>query len=130
MIKTTMGALVSAERSLDHLLTVRCAAKTAYRIAKMTRVVRQETSHFHEEQRKLFAEFGVERETVTPAERSRFGERLTQVPVERMSEFAKRMKELTDIPVDLALEPLVLDELTISGADILSLGPLAADVDA
>lgn len=127
-IETTLGALFDAEPALGRLLAVPLPVKTAYHVAKLGRLVREDTAHFHEQRAALIRELGAERDP-TDAEKAHGGSdtKVISVTAEHWQEFQTRVAELAAIPVTLAWRPLLLDDLgaiAISGADLLALGPL------
>ena len=57
-ITMPFGALVGAESALTRLLDVRMSAQLAYRVAKLAKAVRAETTHFTEQRDALIREYG------------------------------------------------------------------------
>jgi hypothetical protein len=128
-ITATLGDLVAAEPALERLLQRPLAAQPAYHVAKLVRLVRVETAHFHEQRNTIIKELGAER-TANPAEQAAGHDRVTAVTPENVEAYAKRMQDLANVTVTIAWLPLSLSELgdaPITGADLLTLGALLVE---
>ncbi len=131
-IQTTLGALAEAEPALKRLASIPLSAKTGYHLAKLIRLVDQETKHFWEKRNALITELGEARDA-TPAEKAA-GERGRPLEIRMSSknypDFEKRMKELAAVEVSLDWSPLGLSALEgkeLSAADVLALTGLLVD---
>jgi hypothetical protein len=125
-ITTTLGTLADAEPILTDLGTKKLPVKSAYLLAKMTRLVRTETELFHEKRNEYITELGTER-AATPEEATKYGPKVRVLLPENAPEFLKRMSELATIEVTLACDALPIDALStieLSAAEIDRLGPL------
>lgn len=118
-IPVTLGELVQAEEALQRLLEVKLPAKQAYQVAKLMRLVKAETQHFHSQREEAIRELGVESKD-TPGE--------IRVMPDKMQEFMKRLNEMHVVETQIDWTPLALDDLPdITAGDLLRLGPLVAE---
>jgi hypothetical protein len=117
-VKTTLGELVTAEPALNRLLEAKLPVKVAYHVAKVARLMKQETAYFNKEREALIRELG--EETMID------GQQAIQVSPAKTAEFSRRLTEIASIEVSLDVRPIALNDVTveISGADVLALGPL------
>lgn len=118
MIATTLGVLANAEPALKRLSEIRLNVKVAYALGKMIRAVAAETPHYHTERDKLVRELG-----------NPMGDQVMVMP-EHMGEFVRRVTELGELPVELAIEPFsltTLGDIEMSGGDMCVLLPLMSD---
>lgn len=128
-LSTLLGALVFAEPALGRLCELKLSAKSAYRLAKMARLVTTETKHYHEMRDKHIKELGVEGEKgqiSVPVE-------IDGRPNANFETFVARMTELSQVAVELDLKPLTLEELgecSVAAGDLLALGVLLSDEEA
>ena len=130
-IETTLGALVEAEPALGRLLALKLPTKTAYHLAKLAKLVREETQHFHTQREALIRELGTERDP-TEAEKVQNGNgtKVISVTPEHWPECQTRLAELAAVQVTIALTPIAIDELgaiDVAGEDLLALGPLLTE---
>lgn len=120
-LQTTLGDLVAAEEALSRVAALKLPVKSAYHVAKLVRLVREETRVFHEQRDAFIRELG--EASVANAH----GEQTITVKPANWPEFQKRIRELAAIAVTIAWGPLTLDmfgEESIAAADLLALGPL------
>lgn len=130
MITTTLGALVQAEPALGRLLDVRVSMKTAYTLSKLAKLVREETSVYHQQRDALIKELGASREPTAAETALGMQGPVTEVTPENRTAFFARVAELAAIPVTLAWTPVelaALDGIPMSGADLLALEPLLVE---
>jgi hypothetical protein len=114
VITTTLGALITAEPTLERLAGKELSAKFAYHLAKLTRLVRQETAHYHETLTKLRAELGDERDA-TPAEQAATGwTRINTIKPEHLDAFTARLTDLNAVSVEIDGHPIDLDRLDVT----------------
>jgi hypothetical protein len=118
-ITLPLGDLVAGEVALDRLLEVKLPAKTAYHVAKLTRLAKVEIRHFLDQRDALVRELGA-----TNGDGS-----TVQVTPENVAEFQRRLTELAAVDVTIAWGPLPFAELPaeIAAGDLLRLGALIAD---
>jgi uncharacterized protein YjiS (DUF1127 family) len=117
-IAVTLGDLVQAEEALQRLSEVKLPAKQAYHVAKLVRLIKAETQHYHSQREEAIRELG---ETSTDGQEVR-------VPPDKMPEFIKRLNEMFAIETRIDWTPLRLADLPdITAADLLRLGPLVTD---
>jgi len=115
-ITMTLGALVEAEPALDRLLEQKLPAQTAYHLAKLAKLVKAETAHFHAQRDVLIRELGA------PA-----GD-VVEVMLEHRAAFFQRVQELLAVEATIAWRPLSLAQVSeISGGDVLRLGALLSE---
>jgi hypothetical protein len=127
MITTTLGALVTAEPALGRLLDQRVSMQTAYTLAKLAKLVREETAVYHQQREALIQALGAPREPTASEQAAGIRESVIEVTVDNRAPFFAKVQELAAIPVTLAWTPVavsVLDGIQISGADLLALDPL------
>ena len=124
-IDTTLGALVDAEPALRRVSEQDgLSQKTRYHVAKLAKLVGQETQHFREQREGLFKAHGKERPAATEQER-RMGALVFDVPPDKTSELVAQIKDLCAVPISLAWAPLRSVDLTHAKAsDLVDLGPL------
>ncbi len=128
---TTIGACVDAEQALIDLAAVKFPVKTAYRIAKLLRLVKVEAEHYNELRTALVKELGDEREpTAAELERGMVGP-VTQVRPSDWSVFVTREAEIRALPVEIGWSPLTMADLDtmepIAGSVLFALGPFLVD---
>ena len=130
-ISTTLGELVEVEPVLRRVTELDgMTAKAKYHLAKLARLVGQETKHFYTERAQLFETMGVEREPKSDAERRQFGPKVREIPTEQVSEFQAKVKDLSAVPVTIPWGPLRSIDLTQAKAsDLVDLGPLCELVE-
>jgi hypothetical protein len=115
----TLGELVQAEDALQRLIEVKLPAKQAYHVAKLVRLVKAETQHYHSQREEAIRELGVS----SPEHPDEI-----RVPPDKMPEFVKRLNELYSVETKIDWTPLALADLPdITAADLLRLGPLVID---
>jgi hypothetical protein len=118
-IPMTLSQLVAAEEALTRLLEVKLPAKLAYHVAKLARLVTEETRHYHTQREALIRELGVP-----------IPDSPDQIRVEpqHLLEFQTRLMEVGEIETRIAWVPLQLADLPdMTGADAMRLGPLLVD---
>jgi hypothetical protein len=124
-IVTTMRGLVDAEAALRRVADLpELSPRAIYHVAKMVRLVGQETRHFYERRNALIKQYGIERDSRTPDER-RQGPKVTEVAPGAMKEFASRIEEELDVPVTVPWSPV--RSVDVPGArarDLADMGPL------
>jgi hypothetical protein len=129
MIPITLGALADALPALQRLASARLPYAAAYRLAKLTKAATIEVEHFAAQRDALIKELGHERPT-TPDERARGLGTTTHAVLPTSPDwdaFLVRVRELADVPVDLAatpFDPSSVPSLEIAATDLLLLGPL------
>lgn len=132
MITATLAELLDAETALAALEQLQLPVKTAYHVAKLTRLVTVETKLFKEQRDKLIKELGADRPTTDAEQRNGAGPTTTQVTPEHWDTYVARVNELGEESVEIAWRPLTLAQLdgaTVRPADLRRLGPLLADED-
>lgn len=120
MMTTTLGALFEAEPALLRLAGEKLPFAVAYRVAKLTKAVGEETRHFHEQRNALVKQYGEPRNG-NPDDVHVLPAMATWAP------FVAAVQELASVPVTLPLDPIDLvsvSTLTITAADLLQLGAL------
>jgi hypothetical protein len=114
-IPLTLGDCLAAEEALTRLAAQPTSPKIAYRLAKLLRLIRVETAHFHEQRIALF------KELATPEELE------AGVMNGHAAAFTARINELCAVPVELVITPLTsadIDALqTVRADDLMRLGP-------
>lgn len=117
-IALTLGELVQAEEALERLIEVKLPAKQAYHVAKLVRLVKAETQHYHSQREESIRELG---DAVPDGSEIR-------VSPDKMPEFLKRLNELHAVETRIDWTPLHLQDLPdITPADLLRLGPLVKE---
>lgn len=149
MITTTLEQLLDAETALAVLEQLHLPVKTAYAVAKLTRLVTVETKLFKEQRDVLIKELGAERPTTQAEQDNGAGPTTTQVTPTNWDTYAARVTELGNVPVEIAWHPLTLAALedvseidpcpkcgherirrvTWRPADLRRLGPLLVEDD-
>jgi hypothetical protein len=110
--------LVQAEEALQRLSEIKLPAKQAYHVAKLVRLIKAETQHYHSQREEAIRELG----TATAD-----GQEIRVGP-DKMPEFMKRLNELFTVETRIDWTPLQLGDLPdITPADLLRLGPLVTD---
>ncbi len=125
-IETTLGALVTAEAALARLAGRQLPIKTAYHVAKLVRLVRAETEHYHAQRTAFIKELGASRDP-TPAEKAAGSTEVFEVKSENVQDFQKRMTELDALAVTIAWGPIdlaTLGAIEIVAFDLVQLEPL------
>ena len=118
-IAVTLGELIIAEQALERLLEVKLPAAQAYHVAKLARLVKDETKFFHERRDALVRELG----EPVPGEPGQ-----VRVPQDRLGEFLKQTGDWAAVPTMIAWRPLPLAMLPeMTPADLLRLGPLVSE---
>lgn len=128
-ITVTLGDLIEAESALDRLLLERLSAQVAYRVARLARLVKVETKFFHERREALIRQFGVE-VPPTEAEKAQGATSMIRVTPQFAEEFGAKLREVAEVSVTIAATPIALADLTaatMTGADVLRLGPFLAE---
>lgn len=126
MIKSTLKDLVEAESALASLMQLRLPPKSAYHLAKLGRLVNQETEHFRKQREALIKEYGEERDA-TPQEQQTGQSKVMQVKPDNVEKFLERIKELGAVEVTIDWNPVKMDMLegqTVRGAELMQLGNL------
>jgi hypothetical protein len=119
MIEMNLGSLVIADNALDQLLEMKFSAKTAYHIAKLARLVKEEVRHFNDKRDSLIRELG-----------EMNGNNTMKVKPENMEEFVKQINELASVKIEVNWKPIPLDEISgneITGSILLKLDSLVSD---
>lgn len=137
VITMTLGALVYAgETALKNLCAMKLSASAAYRLSKMARIVGEETTHYYEQRDSHGKDLGTMdgKNLTIPAEVDEVSADGTIVkkPNPNLDEFMRRMTDVSNVSVELAIRPFPLSDLgdnTISAADLLALGPLVTGDD-
>lgn len=120
-ISTTLGSLAQAEAVLASCCTLKLAAKSAYHVAKLARLVAQETRHFYEQRDALIKELGTKRED---------GGFELKRDSDAFPRFGEQINELAAVPVEIPWSPITLEmfgDEKVSAADLQALGPLFAE---
>jgi len=116
----TLGELVEADAALTRLLEVRLSAQLAYNVAKLAKIVKKETTHYHERRDALIRELG------EPVPGDPNG--AIRVAPANMAAFVPRLQELMAVTATLTVTPLRLADLPeMTGADLVRLGVLVTD---
>lgn len=117
-ILTTIGDLVTAQPALDRLAALPLPTKAAYTVAKLCRLVTQETKDFYKVREDTIRELGEE-----------VGDQIRVKP-DNLKEYIRRVEELSTFEVTLDWSPLnasALGDSPVTAADIMALGPLLTD---
>jgi hypothetical protein len=117
-ITTTLGALVQAERGLPSICALKVSAKAAYHVAKLARLVAQETKHFHTRRDTLIQELGTKNDD---------GSMQIVPDTDAFAAFVAAMNDEAAVVVDIPWSPITLAMLgdqPVSAADLAALGPL------
>jgi len=128
MIETTLGACIDAEPCLSRLAAQAWPVKTAYHLAKLTRLVRVEVAAFEEQRSVLVQKFGAARPP-TEAERARgAADEVFEVGADNLTAYLQQFRELRSASATIAWQPLTLTELddagvSVMGTDLIGLGP-------
>lgn len=131
-VETTLGVLAGAEPALARLAALKLPARTAYHIAKLVTLVRQETKHFHDQRLARIKEFG-EARPATPPERAMTGDDTVyecRPDTKGWTEFQKTVTELVGVRSTVAWGPIKLSWLgtsEVAAEDLVALGPLLED---
>jgi len=120
-MKITFRQIVDVLPSLNKVISSSLPAKTAYRFAKLAKVVKEETSLYDEHRLNVFKKFGNE----TKNEK---GEISIVVPEENMAAFTKELGDLNDSAFaqefEISFEPVSVDDLgnlQLSALDMVAL---------
>jgi hypothetical protein len=117
-IPVTLGDLVQAEEALQRLSEVKLPAKQAYHVAKLIRLIKAETQHYHAQREEAIRELG---------DATADGSEI-RVPPDKMPEFVKRLNELFAVETRIDWTPLRLADLPdVTAADLLRLGALVSE---
>jgi len=117
-IAVTLGELVQAEEALQRLIEVKLPAKQAYHVAKLVRLIKAETQHYHAQREEAIRDLGDA--TADGLE--------VRVPPDKMPEFLKRLNELFSVETRIDWPPLALADLPdITPGDLLRLGSLVKE---
>lgn len=127
MIKTTLGAIVDANKVLDPLKKEKLPIAAAVALARVARLVKAEAQLFEEKRNEFITELGVER-PATPDEKAMADPNgnVVSVTKENMPEFARRLSELAVCEVELACDPIAiaaLGDIAMTPEDVDRLGP-------
>lgn len=121
MIRTTLGAIVTAKPALDKVMTERMPIKMAYALAKLAKVLEPECAMWIQLRDSLLRELG------TPHHGNVGSFVFTP---EKGATFLEKENELKALPVEIDAAPFSLDAIgitAISAADVLALAPLLTD---
>lgn len=132
MITTTLGVLVNAEPAMARLAALPLPAKTAYQVARLTRLIAPEIKQWHEHRNALVQELGAEGPATALERAAGSAETVFRVRPEHLGDFLRRVQDLADAPVELSAHPVSLPETAlVSAVDLFLLSPfLAEPVDA
>lgn len=117
MITLSLGSLFDAQPALDRLAAERLPVKTAYRVAKVLRLVKPEIQQFVDQRNALIRELGAERTLPT-------GETTIEVTDANRDAFVAKITELASLEIRLDIEPVdvgTLDGVQVSATDLLAL---------
>jgi len=122
-VRTTLGALVSAEPALATLCALKLSAAAAYHLAKLARLVTTEAKHFHDARHRAITEMG----TAT-------GGGFAILPDSpAWPTFVTQLEELAAVAVEIPWGPItvaMLGDQRVAAADLAALGPLFAEPEA
>lgn len=109
---------MQAEEALQRLSEVKLPAKQAYHVAKLIRLIKAETQHYHAQREEAIRELG---------DATADGSEI-RVPPDKMPEFVKRLNELFAVETRIDWTPLRLADLPdVTAADLLRLGALVSE---
>lgn len=128
-IKTTLGALISAQPALDRLLALPMSHKASYHLAKLGRLVRAELKAYNTQRETLIREFGHEREPLAHEKAANPAlATLFEVKAENTKAFNARLEVLTAEPVEIAWRAFNLADIgpafVIAAEDLIALDDL------
>jgi len=116
-IPLTLGDCLNAEEALTRLAEQPAPPKVSYHVAKLLRLIRAETAHFHEQRNALVRELGAP-----------LPEKASEIAVtpENTATFVTRLNELARVEVAIDWTPLTLAEIdtfpTVRADDLMRLG--------
>jgi len=102
MIKTTLGILHEAVPAITALMLEKLPIKQAYHTSKLAKKIQHELETYVEQRDVLLKEYGTEDEK-NPGTYS-------ILPKDQV-EWGKKMKELSELPVEIELDPIKLVEV-------------------
>lgn len=127
-VRITLGDLSAAAPVLERLLAASLPARVAYHLAQIKRAATPELTYVQAQRTARIQEFGIERDP-TEAERTAGMTRVWEVAALSVPAFTARIAELLAVETTLAVAPQPLAELdavTVTGHELLALGPLVA----
>jgi hypothetical protein len=107
---------------------MRLPVKSCYAIAKLLKLVAEETKHYHAEREVAFAAWSDPR----PPKPGEVGDEMREIRPEHMAAFTARMTELFELEVTIPWRPLDLATLGVpdfTPVEVFHLGPFAVMVD-
>lgn len=132
-IRLTLVECLMAEPALARIASLPWPVKTAYHLSKLLRTLRREVKFFEEQRLAAVRNFGTGR-TPSDEEKARGQvEDIHQVQPDRMGEYVARYRELEQLPIQIDLYPITLEQLAgdqrVTGTDLADLGPLLEQGD-
>lgn len=115
----TLGQLVDAEGSLVELLRVSLPAASAFHVAKISRLVRDEAKGYHVQRNALIQRLGVAVSSGT-----------FTVSEANMPSFEKEVNDLRSTVVDMPTTPITMAMLagsSLTAGTLVGLGPLLVE---
>lgn len=133
MIKLTLAQCVDAFEGLSALSKLYVPPKTAYRVSKLMKATREEAKEFEERRIAIFRELGEEREPSEEERKGGIGDKVLEVQLGKVRELRDRLKELSDIEVEIDAHPLAMEDIEafkeVSPEVITKLGPCLDDTE-
>ncbi len=97
----TLNTILNARPSLQNLIEQKLPSRTAFKLYKIVERLNRELESFEKAQKDLFARYGEEKDGVVTIEK------------DNQDAFGKEMAELLATEVELEIQPIKLDELTV-----------------
>jgi len=123
-----LGQLVQAEEVLNTIGKQSVSIKTAYHLAKLMKLVKEETSIYHLKREEFIKELGEKREPTKEELAKGVNGEIFEVAKDKIPEFVKQINELSEISVTidkwLLLTLELLENIDISAQDVLFLDSL------
>lgn len=111
-MKTTIGALLTAEQSMNELLQEKLPAVIAYKLGSLIKEVQTALAPFNDAKKKMFDQWGETNNTEI------------KIKEEFMEKFTAEMTELLAVEVDLKYRPISIFELNTVNTSALVMANL------
>jgi len=126
-ILTTLGACVDAEPALSRLAAHTWPVKTAYHIARLLKLVREESRAFEDERVKLVRALGVARPPTETEQARGLRDEVIEVPADKLKDYLQQHADLRAVPATIGWAPLTVDMIEAQTQPIpatdLDIGP-------
>lgn len=99
-MKITLGELLNGKPALEKLVNLEISIKTAYKLSRIINKLNNELQNFEDQRQKLVSKYGEPEENGNVI-----------VTQENMEAFSNELNELINLEIELAYEPVSLEEL-------------------